>query len=321
MYEKIVVITRKTRLQELIARFNTRAQAKFYIEHSGGDFQDYEQEDAACEHSLDRLRRTLDIGLKLQVVDREFLPSFLFAKTDLVVAVGQDGLVANTAKYVGSQPLLGVNPDPERYDGILVPIAVAEARRCVELALSGAAVIKSVTLAEVVLNDGQQLLAFNDLFIGARTHVSARYKLEFDGKSENQSSSGLIVSTGAGSTGWLSSVFNMVSSVSRFAGGTATTGIKLAWDSPDLMFVVREPFISKHSSAAIVAGLLNQGQELLLESRMPTEGTIFSDGLEADYLAFNSGAIARIRAAKQTARLVLPSKVARDPKKFGNAPE
>ena len=65
--------------------------------------------------------------------------------------------------------------------------------------------------------DGQRLLAFNDLFIGARTHVSARYRVEYAGKQEQQSSSGLLVSTGAGSTGWLSSVMNMPSAVAKLA--------------------------------------------------------------------------------------------------------
>ncbi len=306
MYEKIVVVTRKTRLAELIARFNTKAQAKFYIEHAGGDFEDYQKEDDAYNRSLSQLRKSLDFGLKVQFVERIFLPSFLFSACDLIVAVGQDGLVANTAKYVGSQPIVGVNPDPERFDGILSPVKVPQARKCIESVLDDSAEIKQVTLAEVVMNDGQRLLAFNDLFIGARTHVSARYRLEFQGKSENQSSSGLIVSTGAGSTGWLSSVFNMVSSVNQFMGGQSTRPLKLSWGDCQLVFVVREPFVSKHSAAGIVAGILKEGQELIVESRMPCEGTIFSDGVEADFLSFNSGLEAHVRAADQKARLVLP---------------
>ena len=63
-----------------------------------------------------------------------------------------------------------------------------------------------MTMAQAELNDGQRLLAVNDLFIGARTHVSARYRLRYQGREEDQSSSGLIVSTGAGSTGWYRSL-------------------------------------------------------------------------------------------------------------------
>jgi len=42
-----------------------------------------------------------------------------------------------------------------------------------------------------------------------------------------------------------------------------------------------------------------------LESLMPSAGVIFSDGMESDFLQFNSGAIARVRAAEQRARLVV----------------
>src|SRR5438094_9054513 len=100
MFDKIVLITRKTRLQELIDRFNTRAQAKFYIEQSGGDFNDYQTEDDAYNRSIDGTKSLIDIGLKIQIIDRDLLPTFLFAKTDLIVALGQDGLVANAAKYI-----------------------------------------------------------------------------------------------------------------------------------------------------------------------------------------------------------------------------
>jgi hypothetical protein len=37
---------------------------------------------------------------------------------------------------------------------------------------------------------------------------------------------------------------------------------------------------------------------------MPQDGVIFSDGVETDYLAFDSGAIASISVADEKARLV-----------------
>ena len=51
--------------------------------------------------------------------------------------------------------------------------------------------------------------------------------------------------------------------------------------------------------------MLESGEELVLESLMPSGGVIFSDGMEMDYLQFNSGAVAHIRAAEQRARLVV----------------
>jgi NAD kinase len=127
-YEKLVLVTRKTRLAELVERFNTHAQARFYLEHAGLDFDDYQAEHDEYHRSLDALERALQLGLPLQVLDRALVPTYLFSRTDLVVALGQDGLVANTAKYVGTQPLVGVNPDPARFDGVLLPFLPGGAR-------------------------------------------------------------------------------------------------------------------------------------------------------------------------------------------------
>lgn len=305
MYKKLVIVTRKTRLQELVERFNTRSQAKFYIEHAGGDFSDYEREDDAYRFSLDVLRRSLDFEMPQQLVDRVLVPTFQFQKEDLVVTLGQDGLVANTAKYVGAQPIVAVNPEPERFDGILLPFVPDEARSAVKKVIEARAKIHEITLAEIKLHDGQRLLAFNDLFIGARSHVSALYRITCGRKSEIQSSSGVLVSTGAGSTGWLSSVFNMASGVACFCGGSAIKPFRMPWEDRRLIYVVREPFASRHSQASIVAGMLEAGQEITLESLMPSGGAVFSDGMEADFLQFNSGAIAIVRAAEQRAHLVV----------------
>ena len=305
MYENVIVVTRRTRLQELISRFNTRAQAKFYIEHSGGDFSEYDQESETYKRAQDQLHKLLPSNLKVQFIEREFVSNFVFTQSDIIVVLGQDGLVANTAKYVGNQPIIGINPDPSRYDGILVPNTLTGLRPALESVLEDRANTKNVTLALAQLSDGQKLLAFNDLFIGARSHISARYRIQLEKQSEQQSSSGVLISTGAGSTGWLSSVFNMVASVNQFLGKGRTKSLKLSWDDPALLYVVREPFISKHSTAEMVAGILNSGTKMIIESRMATEGTIFSDGVESDFMPFNAGSVATISAAPNKARLVM----------------
>jgi NAD kinase len=305
VFEKIVLVTRKTRLEELVERFNTQAQAKFYIEHAGGDFSTYLSEHDAYGRSLESVRRAIETGLKIQVMDRSLVPNYVFSKSDVIVALGQDGLVANTAKYVGGQPLLGVNPDVARFDGILLPFQPDNLRVNLERTLAGKSRVRSVTLAEARLNDGQRLLAFNDLFIGASSHVSARYSVTFGGKRENHSSSGIIVSTGAGSTGWLSSIFNETTGILTFLGGSSVKPLRMEWEDERLLFVVREPFVSRHSEAAIVAGAVTSHTALVLESQMPTGGVIFSDGVEADHLEFNSGAIVNIRTATEKANLIV----------------
>ncbi len=305
MLKKLVIVTRKTRLQELVERFNTRSQAKFYIEHAGGNFADYEREDDAYRRALSLLQTDLDFGLPKQLLDRALAPTFEFREEDLVVVLGQDGLVANTAKYVRGQPIVAVNPEPTRFDGILLPFQPGEARAALAKVVDGKADMREITLAEVELRDSQRLLAFNDFFIGARSHISAQYRIEHKKRAEIQSSSGVLVSTGAGSTGWISSVFNMAAGVARFCGGTSGRAVRLPWEDRHLLYVVREPFVSRHSQANIVAGMLEQEEELVLESLMPAAGVIFSDGIDSDFLEFNSGSVARVRAAAQKARLVV----------------
>jgi NAD kinase len=303
--DRIAVVTRKTRLAELIERFNTRAQARFWIERAGGDFADYVREDDAYRRALDVLHKDLALGLRLQFFDRGFLPTFLFSGREVVVTLGQDGLVANTAKYAGEQPLVGVNPEPSRFDGVLLPFQAPAAREAVERVLSGGAVARSVTLAEAETHDGQRLLAFNDFYVGMRTHVSSRYRLKVGGREELQSSSGVLVSTGAGSTGWISSVYAMAEGVTRFGGGQPGVPRRLEWEDPRLLYAVREPFASRHSGTTIVAGLVPSGETLEIESRMPVGGVVFSDGMEADFLDLPAGSKLTIRSAEKRARLVV----------------
>lgn len=327
--QKIVIVTRPTQLAALRQRFNTRSQAKFQIvsamkrklareaissmekldELAEQAFVEVDQAATQYDSSVEQLHRNLafdDFDLPVQTVDRDFLPNFVFGPHDIVVTVGQDGLVANTAKYAVGLPIVAVNPDPQRIDGVLLPFRTEEARAAVRAVLQGKAKYRQVTLAEATLADGQRLLAFNELFIGNRTHVSARYKLSVAGKSEPQSSSGVLVCTGAGSTGWLSSIFNMASGIaSIFTGQPAKPALRLSWEDPRLIYVVREPFVSKVSGASLVAGTLDPNTEITIESDMASNGVIFSDGVESDFLEFNAGAVARIRTAGGKARLVI----------------
>ncbi len=309
VYEKIVLVTRKTRLEGLVERFNTLGQAKFYIEHSGGDFSLYEREHAAYTSALTRLRAALQRLAKCQEIERGFLPNFIFAPEDVVVTIGIDGLVVNTAKYLDGQPIVAVNPDPKHVDGILLPFNVQTAIPALQSVLTGKMKVRQISMAEAALNDGQRLLAFNDLFIGAKTHVSARYKIQTQEQEEHHSSSGIIVSTGVGSTGWLSSLFNMANGMyevfSKNENDIELPRIRMKWEADQLIFVVREPFISKTSSAEIVSGLVTPQLPLIIESEMAEGGVIFSDGVEADFLPFNSGSVATISLAKKKTQLVV----------------
>ena len=303
--EYAIIIKNKTRLETLIERFNTKAQAKFYIERSGGDFSDYEKEHEIFQSSLSTIQRNLSTILKNKIVERSFLPSFIFNDKQVVVTVGQDGLVANTAKYVKQIPIVAVNPDPERFDGILLPFNSTNFLVAIEKVIDNNYNSKLTAFAEAKLNDGQRLLAFNDLFIGATSHVSARYQITYNNKTEEQSSSGIIVSTQAGSTGWLSSIFNMSFGIHKFVEKDNAKKKYAKLKDNQLMFAVREPFASKKTQVDTAAGIITRQSKLIIQSLMPSNGLIFSDGIETDFLKFNSGAIATIGIASEKANIVL----------------
>lgn len=306
---KIVLVKRRTRLQELIVRYNTVQQAQFYIERLGADFGDYVQEDHQYQLALEQATVQLQQLGRVQLLDREHVPSFIFGPDDIVVVLGQDGLVANTMKYATGLPLIGVNPDPQRWDGVLLPFRVQELQPLLTDVFARRRQVKEVRLACAELNDGQMLYGVNDLFIGRKTHVSARYQISYGKVMEQQSSSGIIISTGMGSTGWFKSVLAGAAGIMNAANGgpgvqPPSVPSAFGWDSPYLYYSVREPFPSRNTSTELVFGRIEH-DPLRIVSQMPEDGVIFSDGVESDYLEFNSGVSATISIAQQKAHLVI----------------
>jgi NAD kinase len=312
-YENVIIVTRKTELDDLVVRFNTKAQAKFYLEQAGQSFETIQVAHDKHQAVLSQVRKAVPNTIKSQTIDRELVPRFMFGEDDLIITVGQDGLVSNTAKYLTGQPILAVNPDPDRFDGILLPFTIDTVEKQLYTTLHGPLQVKQVTLAKAELADGQTLLAFNDFFIGANSHVSARYKIEIGDRQENQSSSGIIVSTGAGSTGWLQSIYAGAAGVIEALGGQVippANGGRLNWDIEHLVYSVREPFPSKATQTSIVHGIFTKETPLKITSQMATNGIIFSDGVEADYLEFNSGAELTLSTAPTKASLIVPPEMA-----------
>lgn len=313
---KIILVVRHTRLNELVARFSNRARSRFYVEHQGADFSEYLDEDEHYQSAITTAMTALGALGRVQQIDRSFLPNFVFAKQDIIVVLGQDGLVANTVKYLAGQPVIGVNPDPQRWEGVLLPFRVNDLAKIVPEVFARRRPLKAVTMAKVVLNNGQYLYGVNDLFIGTQSHTSALYQIELGRQTEHHSSSGVIVSTGLGSTGWFKSLLTGAFGITqallnKYSGQVSTrwnhdlnrlnyeSQNGIAWDADFLNFIVREPFPSMTSSANLVFGQITAKQPLLLRSQMSRNGVIFSDGIESDFLEFNSGTQAKITLAEK----------------------
>jgi len=285
---RVVVIHRRTELEELVARHGTRQQAAFFLRTRGRDLEEVEARHAAQQGALTVVAGAIPLDWRRGRVERGDLARFMFGPEDLVVAVGQDGLVANVAKYLDGQPVIGVNPEPGRNAGVLVthpPAAVAD--------LLAAPHVQPRTMVQAVTDDGQALLALNEIYIGHPTHQSARYRISPPAAgTERQSSSGILVGTGTGSTGWCRSVWLERRSTLELP---APAQAALCW-------FVREAWPSPATGVDLTEGRLDAEQGLVVVAE--SDLVVFGDGIESDALSLTWGQGVTLSVADRPLQLV-----------------
>lgn len=286
--DRIVIVTKPSRLEELVREHLTEGAAQFVLESRGQSIESYKEEDAAYKAALSQVRRQIPNDLPVTSVTREDLPNFLFRDKDLIVVCGPDGLFANLAKYVGNQPILTVNPDPMTIAGVLMLFPPDAVGGIIAQVQNGKHRCERLPFVKASIDDNRVVFGINDIFLGRKDHISARYEISFDNKQEHQSSSGIIVSTGIGSTGWMRSVAAMVTGLTR-EGMTHKLSMLPDPTSNELVFVVREPFPSPNTGTSIVTGRVTPGQPLVVNSAMPEGGYIFSDGIVEKAVEWKAG--------------------------------
>ena len=296
---RVVLVTRKSPLELLLERFGTRGQAEFYLRSRGQDLGWADGVHHKLYSALGGVQQALPAHQRRTRIDRDDLDRFLFAPDDLVVIVGQDGLVPNVAKYLRNQVVVGINPDPELYDGVLCRHSAARAVELLQFAAAPAASptlqIESRCMALAKREDGQELRALNEIFVGHASHQSARYHIDPGGRRERHSSSGVISATGTGATGWARSIAEQRAISEPMP---APTDARLAW-------FVREPFPSGATGTECNFGYSDAQQPLRLESEMDEGGVVFADGIESDRLEFLTGQRLEIGVAAERLRLVV----------------
>lgn len=289
---RIVIVTRESEYERLLARHATHEAARFHLTTRDQSIEPVMARHAAQEAAVRALRAALPRAWRQAAVRRSELDRFAFAPDDIVAAIGQDGLIANVAKYVGSQPVIGINPDPAAIAGVLARIAVDAAADVLAATVAGRAAIDARTMVEAELDTGERLFALNEIFVGHRSHQSALYELSHGDARERQSSSGVIIASGTGASGWARSIMT-------------ATGRTIAIDpcQPMAAYFVREAWPSPTTGSALVAGTVARDAPLFVTSRMDG-GTIFADGMEQDYLRFDWGQQLSIRPAQRRLTLV-----------------
>jgi len=292
---RVVVVTRPTEYEALLARHGTRGQAGFFLQSRGQSLEGVEGRHRSFAAALAVVLKAIPVRWRQTRLTRADLDRFLFEPDDLVVALGQDGLVANVAKYLEGQVVIGLNPDPERYEGVLVRNPPQAAGDLLATAVAGQGRLELRCMVEARLDDGQVLRALNELYLGHRTHQSSRYRIAWGGREEEHSSSGVIVATGTGATGWARSIRrNRVSDVVL----PEATEARLA-------FFVREAWPSVATGTELTDGSIGQREVLTLTSRHDQDGAIFGDGIESDSLEFPWGRRVEVGVAETRLRLLV----------------
>ena len=134
---RLVLVTRETEYEGLMARHATRGQAQAFLRQRAQSLTEVDAKRDEVQAMLAEIRAAVPKGWRIASVRRAELDRFLFGPEDVVVAVGQDGLVANLAKYLDGQPVIGVNGDPARNPGVLVPHTATAAAGLLQRAAAG----------------------------------------------------------------------------------------------------------------------------------------------------------------------------------------
>lgn len=293
---RAVLVHRTTEYEELLARHGTHGQAAFVLAGRGRSVEEVAERHRRNAQALHEVAAALPLRWRRAQVERANLDRFLFGPEDVVVVVGQDGLVANAAKYLSGQPVVGIDTDPGRNPGVLVRHRPRDAAALCRAAVAAGGQVDPLTMAEAVADDTQRLLALNEIYLGPPGHQTARYHIGPDGSTaagESQASSGVLVGTGTGSTGWLRSLWLERGSRLRLP----------APSDPRLVWFVREAWPSPATGTSMVCGQLEarDGLRLTVESdRM----VVFGDGMESDALELTWGQSVRLGISDTTLNLV-----------------
>lgn len=292
---RVVLVTRPTPLEELVRAHGTLGQARFFLKTRGQPIEPLLALRDRQAEALAAAKAAVPAAWRSVRITRAELSRFVFEPADVVVAVGQDGLVANVAKYLDGQRVIGVNPDPSRVAGVLARHAPGRFEAVLHAAAAGEAPVEERTMVEARTDDGQRLAALNEIFVGHRTHQSARYRIACAGAEARHSSSGVIVATGTGASGWACSIHR-------------ERGLDWSLPSPGarrLAYLVREAWPSVATSTELTAGLLEEREPLVIRSEMNDGGVVFGDGIEADAIELRYGAAVKLTCAARRLHLVI----------------
>lgn len=225
--------------------------------------------------SLDTVKSELKkYKISYRLSNRDKLKKAQFEDKDLIIAVGGDGTFLRAAQFVNKQFLLGVNAEVKDKEGFFMKSDKASFEAKLKKIVNNDFEIRKLPRLEAYINNKKvETLALNEFFIGPRkSYHAAKYVIEIGGKQERQKSSGVLVTTPAGSYAWAKSCCNK-----------SSCNNTLPLDSEDYQFIVREPYEGNvFKNYKLIYGVLSKSQKISILSEM-LDGMLIADSVGKEY--------------------------------------
>ena len=233
------------------------------------------------KYTLDKIKKILKkCKICYNLADRDKLNHEQFQNRDLIIAVGGDGTFLRAAQFVGSQLMLGVNADVKSKEGFFMSSNKINFEAILKKIIGNKMKIRAFPRLAAYIN-GQKIAtpALNEFFIGPKkAYHAAKYLVQSGNKRERQKSSGILVTTPAGSYAW----------------GRACNTRPMNLDSENFQFVIREPYEGKvFRNYKLKNGILKPSQKVKIFSEM-LDGIIVADSVGKEH-SFKNGSKAAVR--------------------------
>lgn len=259
---EVLVVYKKSQLRLALEKRNSRI--KRLLKRGDPSTEPMRAAHEAHEDTLLEVERALRAaGASFARVYRARLRPGMTEHRRLVISVGGDGTLLDTSHKVGAAPVLGVNSDTAHSVGFLCAAHRGTFAALLSQVLAGR--LKPTVVRRLGgAIDGSPLPfpVLNDVLVAHKNPAAtSRVLVEHQGVVEDQKSSGIWVSTAAGSTAAMSS-----------AGGEI---VGLADARAQVR--VREPFLADGPRFKLASLWLSDGDEVAVTSKM-REGRVYLDG-------------------------------------------
>jgi len=264
---KILIVTKQSKYEYEIEKFKlTDEELKEKYKHEHANLNAILSSHEAQINSRTKIKELLPYA--------EMIPMNKLKETtsySLIISFGGDNSFTYTSHYAGDTPIIGINSDPLRSVGALCMWSSKDLEETIETILKEEYEIENWTRLKTTINDEKITSATSEYYFGEKQRKDmSRNTIEYRGKEYEQKSSGIIIATGAGSTGWYNSA-------NRFLfpeGNTFTKTEKKA------VFINTEPYAYTRKIGELYAGEIREGEKLIIHSLNDEGGTVSCDSWE-----------------------------------------